>query len=123
MKGKKTFKTYSCSEFFGLSLKKIRSLAHREVPQICGGSAARNTFATRNTLADHCIIYRTGHISAIFASYSYWYKLKDQHYPFYSLSLFRNYVRYPLFTSLTPLSKELEEDLKNFFRRIRTLYR
>ncbi len=34
--------------------KKISSLAHREVPQICVGSAARNTFAARKTVAAHC---------------------------------------------------------------------
>jgi hypothetical protein len=35
-------------------LKKISSLAHRELPQICVGSSARNTFAARKTLAAHC---------------------------------------------------------------------
>jgi hypothetical protein len=46
---------YSESEFCALSFKKkISSLAHREVPQICVGSAARNTFAARKTLAAHC---------------------------------------------------------------------
>jgi hypothetical protein len=40
---------YSESDFCALSFKKkISSLAHREVPQICVGSAARNT------LAAHC---------------------------------------------------------------------
>jgi hypothetical protein len=47
---------YSKSEFRALSFKKkISSLAHREVPQICVGSAARNIFAARKTLAAHCI--------------------------------------------------------------------
>ncbi len=52
----KFFIGYSESEFHALSFKKIiSSLAHREVPQICVGSAARNTFAARKTLAAHCI--------------------------------------------------------------------
>ena len=47
---------YSESELRALSFKKkISSLAHREVPQICVGSAARNTFAARKTLAAHCM--------------------------------------------------------------------
>jgi hypothetical protein len=42
---------YSESKFRALSFKKkISSLAHREVPQICVGSAARKT------LAAHCIV-------------------------------------------------------------------
>ncbi len=49
---------YSESEFRALSFKKeISSLAHREVPQICVGSAARNTFAARKTLAAHCTLF------------------------------------------------------------------
>jgi hypothetical protein len=39
---------------FVLSLKKFCSLAHREVPQICVGSAARNT------LAAHCTVCARG---------------------------------------------------------------
>jgi hypothetical protein len=39
---------YSESEFGALSLKKIISLAHQEVPQICDGSGARNAFAAQN---------------------------------------------------------------------------
>jgi hypothetical protein len=51
---------YSESEFRGLSFKKkISSLAHRKVPQICVESAARNTFAARKTLAAHCIMPNT----------------------------------------------------------------
>ncbi len=45
---------YSESEFHALSFKKKLALAHREVPQICVGSATRNTFAMRKTLAAHC---------------------------------------------------------------------
>ncbi len=60
-------------------------------------------------------VYRSGHIGAVIASYSYCYNLIDQSYYFYSLSLFRYYVpAYLLFTSPIPLSKELEGDL-NFF--------
>jgi hypothetical protein len=48
----KLLKTYSYSEFLGLSLKKKnRYLAYWEVPQICGRSAMRKTFAA------HCKIH------------------------------------------------------------------
>jgi hypothetical protein len=40
--------------FVPIHLKKNSSLAHREVPQIYVGSAARNTFAARKILAAHC---------------------------------------------------------------------
>jgi hypothetical protein len=62
-------------------------------------------------------IHCSGHIGAIIVSYSYCYKLMDQRYCFYSLSLFRYYVPYLLFTSPIPLSNELEGDL-NFFPQI-----
>ncbi len=45
----------SKSEFFALSLKKISSLAHQEVPEIYVGSVACNTFAMLKTLATLCI--------------------------------------------------------------------
>jgi hypothetical protein len=48
------------------------------------------------------IIYCSGHIGAVIASYSYRYKLINQRYCFYSLSLL---------TSSIPLSEELERDL------------
>jgi hypothetical protein len=47
---------YSNSEFLALSLKKIiSSLAHRELAQICIGSATRSIFAERKTSAVHCM--------------------------------------------------------------------
>jgi hypothetical protein len=52
------------------------------------------------------MIYRSGHIGAVIASYSYRYKLINQCYCFYSLSLL---------TSPIPLSEELEGDLNFFF--------
>jgi hypothetical protein len=58
------------------------------------------------------IIYRTRHIDAVIASYSYCSKLIDQHYCFYSLLL--SVIMYLLFTSPIPLSKELEGDLTFF---------
>jgi hypothetical protein len=55
------------------------------------------------------IIYRSGHIGAVIPSYSYCYKFIDQLYCFYSFSL--SVIMYLLFTSIIPLSKELEGDL------------
>ena len=50
------FIEYSESEFRALSFKKkISSLAHQEVPQICVGSAARTT------LAAHCMTVKSSH--------------------------------------------------------------
>ncbi len=43
------------NQILALSVLKNSSLAHREVPQICVGSAPRNSFAASKTLAAHCI--------------------------------------------------------------------
>jgi hypothetical protein len=65
---------YSESEFRALLFKKDSSLARREVPQICVGSAARNTFAVRKTLAAHCkYAYTRTYTHACIYTYTYTY--------------------------------------------------
>jgi hypothetical protein len=63
------------------------------------------------------INYRSEHIGAIIASYSYRSKLIDQHYPHYQLSLFLIWICF----STPPISVciELKGDFKFFFHRIR----